>query len=290
MAKISTQELSPVARTALLPLCIRAAETRRADALLRDPKAAEVACKLDCDCTQLLTQTHDMVSVLLRMREFDRRTRAFLAAHPAAIVVDIGCGLDTRFYRVDNGSVEWYNLDLPEMITLRRQVIGESERCHLIGCSVLDLGWIALLKSDPQQDLLFLAEGVLMFLEGTQVMRLVRTLADRFPGAEFVFDTFTPFFAWLSPLIHPQLRQTPSLIRWGLTHDHDPETWRHGIKLMSTWYYFNQPEPRLGMLRLLQWVPGIAGGAKIVQYQLGNDRNSYSSIPVASEQRMARSS
>jgi O-methyltransferase involved in polyketide biosynthesis len=79
-------------------------------------------------------------------------------------VVHIGCGLDSRFERVDNGRVEWYDLDLPEVIELRRKFIGnERERYHLLGCSVLEDTWLEAVKVHSQRHFLFLAEGVFMY-------------------------------------------------------------------------------------------------------------------------------
>lgn len=75
----------------------------------------------------------DRVGIVLRTREFDRYARDFLTRHPVAVVVHIGCGLDCRFERVDNGTVAWYDLDLPEVIALRRKLIGdEGARYHLL--------------------------------------------------------------------------------------------------------------------------------------------------------------
>ena len=98
-------------------------------------------------------------------REFDRCVREFLAAHPDAVVVELGCGLDTRFYRVDNGPVTWYDLDLPEVIALRRRVLEEMPRHAFIGCSVVDFAWMNTVQPEVGRAYLFLAEGVFMFLE-----------------------------------------------------------------------------------------------------------------------------
>jgi O-methyltransferase involved in polyketide biosynthesis len=80
----------------------------------------------------------DKVFTLMRVREFDRCALAFLGEHPAGVVVDIGCGLDTRFERLDNGQLEWVGLDLPDVIALRKQLLPEMPRTRLIACSALD--------------------------------------------------------------------------------------------------------------------------------------------------------
>ena len=117
--------LTGVPETLLIPLYIRAKESQRPDAMLKDDIAVAVVDQLDYDFTRIKLQGHDQLAIILRLREFDRFARDFQAAHPDGVVVHIGFGLDTRFERVDDGRVEWYDLDLPNAIELRRKVIGE---------------------------------------------------------------------------------------------------------------------------------------------------------------------
>ena len=124
--------LTGVPETLLIPLYHRAQETQRPDAMLKDDKAVEILGKLDFDPRRFKLQQHDVIGLVCRVREFDRFACDFLIAHPDGVVVHIGCGLDTRFERVDNGRVEWFDLDLPEVIELRRKLIGEENgRYHL---------------------------------------------------------------------------------------------------------------------------------------------------------------
>src|SRR5512135_2715238 len=105
------RDLNAVSRTLLIPLYFRAMESQRPDALVRDPKAVELVGQLDCDFSSIEEMKNEQVNFLLRMREFDRQARAFLAEHPDGVIVDLGCGLDTRFERIDNGRFSWYGLD-----------------------------------------------------------------------------------------------------------------------------------------------------------------------------------
>jgi O-methyltransferase involved in polyketide biosynthesis len=121
-------------------------------------------------------------------REFDRYVRDFLSRHPEAAVVHIGCGLDTRFERVcseqpDNGRVEWYDLDLPEVIALRRKHLGdEGGRYRLLACSVLEDAWLNAVSVHSQRPFLFLAETVFVYFTEAQVKSLVLKLRDHFPA------------------------------------------------------------------------------------------------------------
>jgi O-methyltransferase involved in polyketide biosynthesis len=158
--------LSGVPETLLIPLYQRAQEAQRADAMLKDDKAVEIVRKLNADFSNFKLQQHDIVALVLRVREFDRFARDFLTVHPDGVVVHIGCGLDTRFERVDNGQVEWFDLDFPEVIDLRRELIGEDGgRYHLLSCSVLDPAWIEKVSALHPRPFLFIAEGVLPYFE-----------------------------------------------------------------------------------------------------------------------------
>ena len=137
-----SQTLSGVSETLLITLYLRAMESQRPDALIKDEKAMELVTRMSYDFDRVrqipLSEANKLV-IILRNREFDRYARDFLRRHPDAVVVHIGCGLDSRFERVDNGQVEWYDLDFPDVIELRRKLLGgEEARYHLLGCSVLD--------------------------------------------------------------------------------------------------------------------------------------------------------
>jgi O-methyltransferase involved in polyketide biosynthesis len=264
------RNLSTISRSLLIPLYYRAMESQRPDGLVRDPKAVELVGRLDVDFSGVQELKDEQVNYLLRMREFDRLARAFLAEHPAGVLVDLGCGLDTRFERLDNRQVEWYGLDLPEVIELRQELLDETPRCHFVGCSVLDFSWMDVLRTQadkrgqPGWSFLFLAEGMLVYLEEADIRRLVQALAVRFPGAELVCDAYSPVVVRL----HPRPPAVPRP-RWGLKDDRDVEAWAPGIRLLSQWYTFDEPEPRLGAFRLMRHIPFIARAVRIVRYRLG---------------------
>jgi O-methyltransferase involved in polyketide biosynthesis len=166
MSDTRASTLSGVPETLLIPLYIRAKESQRPDAMLKDDLAIAVVEQLDYDFTCIKLQGHDELAIILRPREFDRFARDFLAAYPDGIIVHIGCGLDTRFERVDNGRVEWYDLDLPNVIELRRKLISEqSGRYHLLNISVFDPAWLDLVREHRPRSFLFLAEGVFPYFE-----------------------------------------------------------------------------------------------------------------------------
>src|SRR5512139_2146312 len=173
MSESVNPNLSGVAETMLITLYIRAVESQRPDALIKDQRAEELVRQLDQESlrkTLALTDDFSRVVVILKGREFDRFAQDFLVRYPEAVVVHIGCGLDTRFERVDNGQVEWYDLDLPDVIQLRRKLVGgEGVRHRFLACSVLDNAWLNEMFAHRQRPVLFLAEGIFMYFDEAQV-------------------------------------------------------------------------------------------------------------------------
>ena len=270
MSEKETQILSGVAETLLITLYLRAMESQRPDALIKDEKAVALVTQKSFDFTRVrqipMSEANKLV-IILRNREFDRYARDFLAHCPDAVVVHIGCGLDTRFERADNGRVEWYDLDFPDVIELRRKFLGaEGGRYHLLGCSVLDSAWLDTVSAQRQRPCLFLAEGVSMHLEEAQVKWLVLTLRDRFPGAELVFDTYSPIHLWVSNLL---TARAGFRCHWGLWHGQEIEGWGDGIRLLNGWGYFDDPTPRLDNIRWFRPIESLLRTLRIYHFQLG---------------------
>lgn len=274
MSEKTFPNLDGVAETLLIPLYHRAVESQRSDAILKDEKAMALVTQMSYDFDQvrnIQTTEGNKVARLMLTREIDRYAREFLSRHPEAVVVHIGCGLDSRFERVDNGHVKWYDLDFPDVIGLRRKFIGdEGERYHLLGCSVLEDTWLEVVKVHSQCPFLFLAEAVLMFFEEAQVKRLVLTLRDHFPGAELVFDGWSPFFVWLG---NRQLSKSKfaSLLRWGFWRSQTLEGWGEGIHMLGQWGFFDQPEPRMDSFRWIAPIFRLFKPMCIFHFQLGKE-------------------
>jgi O-methyltransferase involved in polyketide biosynthesis len=272
MSETTSPNLSGVAETLLMTLYIRAMESQRPDALIKDEKAVALVTNRSYDfdrIRQVKMDEDDKVGVILRNLEFDRQVRDFLTRHPDAVVVHIGCGLDSRFERVDNGKVEWYDLDLPEVIEQRRKFIGdEGKRYHLLAGSVFDSAWLDKVSVHRQRPFLFLAEGVLMYFEEAQVKSLVLMLRDHFPGAELVFDAFSPFLVRANNL-RMAISKFGVRYHWGLRRGQEIEKWGDGIHLLDEWGYFDRPEPRLDHIRWMRHIPLLARVMRVYHYRLG---------------------
>jgi len=195
-------------------------------------------------------------------------------------VVHIGWGFDSRFERVAerNGRIEWYDLDLPEVIELRRKLFGdERKRHHLLGCSVLEEAWMDALSARHQppsgtqstrRPFLFLAEVVLVYFDGAQVKRLVLALREHFPGAELVFDACSPLHVWVANH-QTSTSMLNARLQWGIWHGQETEEWGDGIRLLDEWSYLDAPEPRVARLRWLRPIESLFRTMRIYHFQLG---------------------
>ncbi len=226
-------KLGAVAETMLITLWARAVESEKINPILRDPKASEILRQIDYDFARFKISNQTQTACCIRDLIFDDQTRKFLAAHDDPVFVEIGAGLNTRFLRVDEGKVRWFDLDLPDSITLRRRFFAESERRQFIGRSVLDPAWIALVKAAHSNNVMFAAEGVLMYFTEGQVRALFKLLAENFPGAQILFDSISPLFVRFQRF-YDALKNMDAEFQWGLGSVKELEKWHHSIKVLNS--------------------------------------------------------
>ncbi|MEN0064128.1 MAG: class I SAM-dependent methyltransferase [Myxococcota bacterium] len=225
-------ELGPVQQTLLIPLYGRAVETRKRHGLLDDPKATTIVDTLDYDFTKWDGQ--NVILACMRTKVYDEIAQRFLDENPTGTIVEIGCGLNTRFERIDNGRARWFELDLPDAMALRRRFFEDEPRRTMIAASVLDEDWMRQID-EAGGPFLFLSEAVIIYLDKVQVQQIVRQLSERFPGAILVTDTCS------STLTTPKASQDAmkklsidSWFKWACDDPGEVEEWAPGIKLLDT--------------------------------------------------------
>ena len=187
-------ELDGVPETLLWNLHHRAAEARRPDTILHDPRAVALVDAIDFPFLERFGPATHAQWQALRALRFDAAVRAFLARHPQATVAALGEGLETQFWRVDNRAVRWLSVDLPEVIQLRAALLPpDSPRQSSFAGSALDPAWMDI--PNPAHGLLIVAQGLLMYFQPAAVHRLIATCAQRFPGASMLLDGVPPWFS-----------------------------------------------------------------------------------------------
>jgi O-methyltransferase involved in polyketide biosynthesis len=251
--------LTPEQETLLITLCARAQPD---NPLFFDPTARDVLSRVDYDFARLRVPYKTVILVCQRAKKLDTVTRDFLAEHPGAVVLQLGCGLDSRFLRVDDGRVTWYDLDMPPVIELRSQFFTTGQRYQMIASSVTDLEWVDTVASD-RRPVLVLAEGLLMYLDEPDVQRLVLRLHEAFPGCRLTADVFSRLAA-RSAANHPALRATGATTAWGIDDPRELEAWAPGLRLLEEWFFSEDPDlARLGLGYRLAY--RLAGAFKIVR-------------------------
>jgi O-methyltransferase involved in polyketide biosynthesis len=261
--------LTPEQETLLITL---SAKAQPGNPLFFDPWARDILNQVDYDFTRLRVPYKTVVLVCQRAKKLDAATRAFLVEHPDGVVLHLGCGLDSRFWRVDNGQVEWYDLDMPPVIELRQKFFADHDRYHLIAASVTDLEWMKRVEA-AGRPVFVVAEGLLMYLGEADVKRLVLRLRETFPGCRLIADVFSRLAA-RSATRHPSLKQTGASIGWGIDDPHEVANWAQGIRLLEEWYFTQDPDlDRLSLgYRLAYKMAGsftmVRRAHRIVYYQL----------------------
>lgn len=251
--------LTPEQETLLITLYAKA---QPGNPLFFDPMAQDILHRVDYDFALLRVPYKTIVLVCQRAKKLDAVTRGFLAEHPGGVVLHLGCGLDSRFWRVDDGRVNWYDLDMLPVVELRRQFFTGSERYHLIAASVMDLEWMNRVTSGGRP-VLVVAEGLLMYLGETDVRRLVFRLHETFLGCQLIADVFSRLTA-RAATSHPSLKNTGANIGWGVDDPCELEAWAPGLRLLEEWYFTDDPDlARLNFGYRMAY--RLAGAFKMVQ-------------------------
>ena len=180
-----------IEETLLLPLWGRAYETQKNNPRLIDERAVEIMQQIDYDFSEIeKTQAMSQHGWVARSLHTDRVAREFIKKHSEATIVNIGCGMDTTFSRIDNGTIMFYELDLPDVIELRKNFYEDNDRHKSIASSFLDTAWFD--EIEVRDGLLFLAGGVFMYFNEEQIKTFFMKAADHFNECEFFFDALSP--------------------------------------------------------------------------------------------------
>ncbi|WP_326945663.1 class I SAM-dependent methyltransferase [Amycolatopsis sp. NBC_01307] len=258
--------------TMLATLYGRALDSREADPVLGDHAADEAVRQIDYDFAKLGMTRDAAVSVVLRAKPIDDWAAEYLAAHPDAIVLHLGCGMDTRFQRLaPPETVHWYDVDYPEVVALREKLYAAAPNHTNIGTSVVDFGWLDQVPSD--RPALIVAEGLTMYLTADEGTELVRRLVAKFPSGQLICDLFSKLGIKAQKLNTP-VRKSGATLIWGV--DNPRELERYGLTYVSSLDAGHwttpavmarvRPVTRL-QLRMLKLVPPLAKMAHIARYR-----------------------
>jgi len=247
MASRESIQLGRVQETLLIPLYARAADSLKKRPILNDPKAVEMVQSIDWDFRRF-DQWRRVVGCTLRTAGFDELVKGFLSRHPEGTVVEIGAGLNTRFERLDNGTLHWFDLDLPDTVELRKKFFTDSGRRVTLAASILDPGWMAAVRESPGP-YCFVAEAVFIYLTEREVKAALAQIADNFPGASIAFDTVTLRAVNHENKDHAR-RKLEARFAWACEDPREIERWNIGWRLVESRSMSDLPDSLRSRLRL----------------------------------------
>lgn len=266
-------DLSGAPQTMLATFYAKALDAGLDKPILGDRLAKQIADRIDYDWTKTAITVGNSPSVTTRSAHFDTWARQFLAVNPDAVVLHLGCGLDGRFFRLDPGpGVEWYDVDYPDVITLRTQLYPTRDKYHLIAASVTDPAWFADIPRD--RPTLMIGEGLTMYLTRDDGTALLRRVVEHAPSGELQFDAFNRLgikSQWMNAVV----RRAGATLHWGIDGPDEVLDAVPGTRLLSWISPFDAAsfrEVSVGyrvMARAMSTVPALRYMAQYHRYAFG---------------------
>jgi O-methyltransferase involved in polyketide biosynthesis len=224
-------DLNGPPQTMLATLYAKALDADAPRSILSDHYAKAAVARIDYDWETTTINARRAPSVAVRTAHFDNWTRQFLAVHQEAVVLHVGCGLDARVYRVDPGpGVRWYDIDYPDVIGLRERVYPGRMNYRMLPASVTDPSWLADIPAE--RPVLFLGEGLTMYLTKDDGLALLHRVVDRFTSGELQFDTFNTF-GIRTQVINAVVRRSGSKLHWAIDSPDDIVDAIPGVRLLA---------------------------------------------------------
>ena len=265
-------DLTPVEQTAFVTQYARAVDSRCPRPILGDTLADEIVGNIDYDFDALGVPASAIRQTALRAKLLDDRARDFIAEHPDAVVVDLGAGLATPMQRVaPPPTVDWYNVDRPNVIALRDAVVPGADHAHSVAASLADDTWTDAIPADRPTFLL--ADGLLAFVPESLLVNLFRHIPEHFASGELAINDY----GRVSPLNIAAMKIVFNAVgsQWmyrGFSDAHTPERWSTRLHLLEETSLSHVPEVDLYpaaarvSTRLMGMTKSGARTARILRY------------------------
>ncbi|MCQ2088339.1 MAG: class I SAM-dependent methyltransferase [Bacilli bacterium] len=251
--KIKVQ-LDGAAETMLQSFYARAQYSKSKKHKFYDAKAVELVERIDYDFSSAEKDSTMGTGVIARTIVFDELVKDFIDKNPDCTVVNIACGLDTRFYRMDNGKITWYNLDLPETIAVRDQIYNESGRVSTIGISVTDPAWAERIM--VRGKMLFIIEGLSMYLTAEENKQMLSIIHDNFDNATVLMECLAK--KWVNKeKVEESIQKTGAKFVFGADSFDDIEDIAQGFRRVKDDNIIRGMTTIYPLLSIFSWVPYI---------------------------------
>jgi O-methyltransferase involved in polyketide biosynthesis len=232
---------TPLQESLFLTLCGRALDNRSPHPILADKMAEEIVRKLDYDCAKFRLSASPILNIALRAKKLDEVALRFVTSHPDAVALDLGAGLDTRMFRIaPPPTVDWYDVDFPEVIAARRQLIPDRANAHGVGADLTDPDWLDAIPTD--RPAVIVADGLLAFLAQEDMISLLNRLTGHFPSGEVAFNGYSRFAIWAAKHYHGTQSVADLIKSPGFDDPREPERWDPRLKLVEQILLTREPE------------------------------------------------
>lgn len=263
--------LTGAKETLLLTLYGKALESRLPNSLLRDYFADEAVRNIDYDFSRLEVDNNLGIGLAIRAKTLDVCVQDFLARNPDAIVLHLGCGLDTRIFRIDPpAGVDWFDVDYPEVIDLRRRLYPVRDRYHLIASSLTEPGWLNEVPRD--RPAIVVAEGLTPYLAAEDGQQLFSRLVGHLSSGELVFDAYSRLGLKIIRL-NSSFRATGAEVHWSIENPHELERAVPKLRFIEDIPAY-KPEHAARMrwlaklfVRLWKYIPALRKIGRLLRYR-----------------------
>lgn len=248
-------KLKGVQETMVIPLWARAVEIEQPNSIITDHKAVEIVKGLDYNFSKLDKEWATQLSIVIRTEIIDGAVKKFMDKEKNGAVINLGCGLDTRYNRLDNTDYLWFDVDLPDSIELRKNFFEETANYHMIKKSVFDYSWFDEIPENVP--VLIIAEGLFMYFSEDDVVELIDALSEKFPETEMLIETVPNSLvkqSQKSNLIKKQY-DIQANFSWGINNGKDIKKLNQKIEYIEDWHYFNYHKDRWKIIKWLSLIP-----------------------------------
>jgi O-methyltransferase involved in polyketide biosynthesis len=238
---ITLPAFTPIEESLFLTLCGRALDNHLPHSILADTMADEIVRKLGYDCGRFHLSASPIINIALRAKKLDEVALKLVTRHPDAVALDLGAGLDIRMFRIALPStVDWYDIDFPEVITARQQLIPESANAHGVGTDLTDPNWLDAIPTD--RPAVIVADGLLAFLTQEGMISLLNRITGHFPSGEVAFNGYSRFAIWAAKHYHGTQSVADLIKSPGFDDPREPERWNPSLKLIKEILLTREPE------------------------------------------------
>jgi len=245
---VALPAFTPAQESLFLTLGGRALDSRLPHPFLGDTMADDIIAKVGYDLSKFPALTTKMLSpktkvfdIAVRAKTLDELVRRFVSHHPDAVVLDLAAGLDGRVVRVDPPpTVAWYDIDFPEVVALRPQVMPQRANAHNIGADLTDPHWMHDIPND--RPAMIVADGLIPFLPQDDFVALLNRLTSHFPSGELAFNLYTTYAVWTLKHSRGMAAIAGGVVNPGFNDPHQPEHWVDGLKLVKEIFLTQAPE------------------------------------------------